>query len=343
MIIIMNAPTEEQINRILSKLVVNNLEAKTIAIQDKIMITASGGAEARHTELYSRMPGVERVVAVSTPFKLVSREFCADNTLVHVGGSITFGGKNIPVIAGPCAVESYEQVRQTAAAVKDAGAVMLRGGAFKPRTSPYSFQGLEQDGLEILSAVGRETGMPVITELTDPRLLDSVDQHVDMIQIGARNMQNYPLLKEVARSKKPILLKRGAASTIEEWLMAAEYIMSGGNDQIVLCERGIRTFETYTRNTFDVSAVALARHLSHLPVIADPSHGTGNWRLVTPVAKAAVAAGADGLIIEVHPCPEEAMSDGPQSLNPVNFSQLMKETSEVAKAIGRKLGETWYE
>lgn len=338
MIIIMNAPTEEQINRILNKLVVNNLEAKTIAIQDKIMITATGDAEERHTELYSRMPGVERVVAVSTPFKLVSRGFRAESTLVHVS-NVTFGGNKVPVIAGPCAVESYEQLRQTAAAVKDAGAVMLRGGAFKPRTSPYSFQGLEHDGLEILSAVGRETGMPVITELTDPRLLDAVDQHADMIQIGARNMQNYPLLKEVSRSKKPILLKRGAVSTVEEWLMAAEYIMSGGNDQIVLCERGIRTFETYTRNTFDVSAVALARQLSHLPVIADPSHGTGNWRLVTPVAKAAIAAGADGLIIEVHPCPEEAMSDGPQSLNPVNFSQLMKETSEVAKALGRKLGD----
>lgn len=338
MVIIMNAPTEEQISRVLDKLTANNLEAKTIAIQDKTMITASGDPGTRHTELYARMPGVERVVAVSTPFKLVSREFCNHNTIVQAG-NVSFGGSDIPVIAGPCAVESYEQVRQTAIAVKDAGAVMLRGGAYKPRTSPYSFQGLEHDGLEILSAVGREIGLPVVSELTDPRLLDTVDQYVDMIQIGARNMQNYPLLKEVSKSQKPILLKRGAASTIEEWLMAAEYIMAGGNDRIILCERGIRTFETYTRNTFDINAVALVRQLSHLPVIADPSHGTGNWRLVSPVARAAVAAGADGLIIEVHPCPEEAMSDGPQSLNPLNFQQLMRETADIANAVGRKIGD----
>lgn len=338
MVIIMNAPTEEQLSRVLDKLASNNLEARSIVIQNKTMITTSGDPKARHTELYARMPGVESVVAVSTPFKLVSREFRTHNTIVQVG-NVVFGGTAIPVIAGPCAIESYDQVRQTAVAVKEAGAVMLRGGAYKPRTSPYSFQGLEHDGLEILSAVGHEVGMPVISELTDPRLLETVEEYVDMIQIGARNMQNYPLLKEVSKSQKPILLKRGAASTIEEWLMAAEYIMAGGNDKIVLCERGIRTFESYTRNTFDISAVALVRQLSHLPVIADPSHGTGNWRLVGPVAKAAVAAGADGLIIEVHPCPEEAMSDGPQSLNPLNFHQLMRETSAVAKAVGRKIGD----
>jgi 3-deoxy-7-phosphoheptulonate synthase len=338
MIIVMNAPTNEQINRITDKLMKNGLEAHTIHIHDKTMITASGNVGIYNTELYERMPGVEKVISVSTPFKLVSREFRSINTIVNVKG-IPFGDVAIPIIAGPCAIESYEQLRETAIAVKNAGASILRGGAYKPRTSPYSFQGLQRDGLEILSMVSHEVGIPVVSELTDPRHLDMLHDYVDLIQVGARNMHNYALLKELSISGKPVLLKRGFSATVEEWLMAAEYIMAGGNDKIILCERGIRTYESYTRNTLDLSAVSLVKQLSHLPVIVDPSHGTGNWRLVNPMSKAAVAAGADGLIIEVHPCPEEALSDGPQSLTIPNYQQLITELSLVAKAIGRSLGE----
>ncbi|WP_094602813.1 Phospho-2-dehydro-3-deoxyheptonate aldolase [Sporomusa silvacetica DSM 10669] len=271
-----------------------------------------------------------------TPYKLASREFQQKNTVVTVG-SAGFGGKSIPVIAGPCAIESYEQLYQAGVSAKAAGAAMLRGGAYKPRTSPYSFQGLEKKGLEIIKTVGRELALPVISEVTDPRNVELMAEHVDMLQIGTRNMQNFVLLKEVALSKKPVLLKRGLAATIEEWLMAAEYILSSGNNQIVLCERGIRTYESYTRNTLDLTVVPIIKHLSHLPIIVDPSHGTGSWRWVSPMSKAAIAAGADGLLIEMHQNPEEALSDGPQSLTPENFAQLMVDLSSLTTVLGRSL------
>ena len=336
MIIMMNAPTIDQINRVLDKLCQLGLDGHSITSSDKTMITASGDLSACQPELYERMPGVDRVVVVETPYKLASREFQKQNTIVTVGKAC-FGGSTIPIIAGPCAIESYNQLYQTGVSVKAAGAAMLRGGAYKPRSSPYTFQGLEKEGLEIIQTVGREIGLPIVSEVTDPRKVGLIAEYVDMLQIGTRNMQNFVLLKEVALANKPVLLKRGLAATMEEWLMAAEYIMSGGNNQVVLCERGIRTYETYTRNTLDLTAVPVVKYLSHLPVIADPSHGTGNWRWVSPMAKAAVAAGVDGLLIEVHPCPEEALSDGPQSLTPGNFHQLMTELKPLTAALGRSL------
>lgn len=336
MIIIMTAPTTEQINRVLEKLHQHGLEASCLQSYGKTVITAIGSSGTQDPGFYERMPGVEKVMSIVTPFKLVSREFKQENTVVKAG-SAEFGGPSIAVIGGPCAIESYEQLLETAVAIKDAGASMLRGGAYKPRTSPYSFQGLEQEGLKILKAVSKEVDLPVISEVTDPRHVETMGDFVDMLQIGTRNMQNFALLKEVAKSEKPVLLKRGTSATMEEWLMAAEYIMAGGNENIVLCERGIRTFETYTRNTLDLNAVPMIKYLSHLPIIVDPSHGTGNWRLVNPMSKASLGAGADGLIIEVHPCPEEAVSDGQQSLTPGNFLQLMKEIQAVATAMGRTL------
>jgi 3-deoxy-7-phosphoheptulonate synthase len=336
MIIIMTDPTAEQSDRVLKKLRQHELEANCLQSYGKTVITAIGNSVTHDPGFYERMPGVEKVIPIVTPFKLVSREFRQENTVVTAGSAI-FGGDSVAVIAGPCAIESYEQLYETAVNVKQAGACMLRGGAYKPRTSPYSFQGMEQEGLEILKAVSAEVGLPVISEVTDPRHVELMSDYVDMLQIGTRNMQNFALLKEVAKSTKPILLKRGISATMEEWLMAAEYIMAGGNENIVLCERGIRTFETYTRNTLDLNAIPMIKYLSHLPVVVDPSHGTGNWRLVTPMSKASLGAGADGLIIEVHPCPEEAVSDGQQSLTPSKFNQLMEELQAVAIAMGRSL------
>jgi 3-deoxy-7-phosphoheptulonate synthase len=334
MIIVMNSPTAQEVNRVLDKIRQLGLEPYTMTAGGKTVITAIGDADADRCRQFERLAGVERVVLVQAPYKLASREFRAASSVVAVGG-VRFGGDTVSVIAGPCAVESYEQLKETALAAKAAGAAMLRGGAFKPRTSPYSFQGLEQEGLAIMRTVGQETGLPVVTEVTDPRVVGLVAEHADMLQIGARNMQNFVLLKEAAQAGRPVLLKRGPAAGVEEWLMAAEYLLAGGNTAVVLCERGIRTFEPATRNTLDLAAVPLVKHLSHLPVIADPSHGTGNWRLVAPMAKAAVAAGADGLMLEIHPWPEEALSDGPQSLTLANFRQLMGELAQVAAAVGR--------
>ncbi|WP_346354202.1 3-deoxy-7-phosphoheptulonate synthase [Azotosporobacter soli] len=336
MIIMMNTTSPDSIQRVVEKLKQHSLDAYCVTSNGKTLITAVGDSAAHDSDLYERMSGVEKVVNILTPFKLVSRELKADDSLVHVR-HVVFGSPLIPVIAGPCAVESPEQFLETAQLVKAAGASMLRGGAYKPRTSPYSFQGLELEGLKILRTVSEQVDMPVVSEVTDPRTVELTLNYVDMLQIGARNMQNFALLKEVAKTDKPILLKRGLSATVEEWLMAAEYIMAGGNEKIVLCERGIRTFETYTRNTLDLNAIPLVKHLSHLPIIVDPSHGTGNWRLVTPMARAGVASGADGLIVEVHPCPEEAVSDGPQSLIPQNFTQLMTELSKIAAAIDRSV------
>jgi len=282
------------------------------------------------------MPGVEKVVPILQPYKLASREFKDEPTIIKIR-NVEIGGDTIHVIAGPCAVESREQLLETAHMVKEAGATLLRGGAFKPRTSPYSFQGLGEEGLKILAEAREETGLPIVTEVMDIESLPVVYEYTDVFQIGARNMQNFNLLRKVGETDKPVLLKRGPSATIEEWLLAAEYIMSSGNYQVILCERGIRTFEQFTRNTLDLSAVCAVKMLSHLPVIVDPSHGTGKWQLVSPMSRAAVAAGADGLIIEVHPNPSEALSDGPQSLTPDNFRDLMNELIQIAPVLGRKM------
>lgn len=279
---------------------------------------------------------VERVVSIQKPYKIVSREFKPESTIIKVR-DLEIGGERVVVMAGPCTVESEEMLLETARDVKAAGASMLRGGAFKPSTSPYSFQGMGVDGLRLLAQAREETGLPVVTEVMAVNMVEIVATYADMLQVGTRNMQNYPLLKEVGLAKKPVLLKRGMWATIEEWLQSAEYVASYGNTEIVLCERGIRTFETYTRNTFDINAIPAVKLLSHLPVTADPSHGTGVWRLVAPVAKAAVAAGADALIIEVHPRPSRALKDGFQSLTQENFSKLIEELRPVAQAVGRKL------
>lgn len=285
---------------------------------------------------FQLMEGVERVMRVLRPFKLASRDFHPENTVVRFH-STSVGDKDVVVIAGPCAVESREQMREIAWALKEAGIKVLRGGAFKPRTSPYSFQGLGYEGLEILAEVREETGMAVVTEVMDPKDVETVSHHADVLQIGARNMQNYALLHAVGEFGRPVLLKRGMMSTIEELLMSAEYILSHGNRNVMVCERGIRTFEAYTRNTLDINAVPALKQLSHLPVIVDPSHGTGRWELVAPVAKAAVAAGADGLIIEVHPNPDQALSDGAQSLKPEKLAALYRELKPLTEALGRSL------
>jgi 3-deoxy-7-phosphoheptulonate synthase len=269
-------------------------------------------------------------------FKLAAREVRPEGSRVNVGG-VEIGGRRIAVIAGPCAVESEAQVEAAAAAVKAAGATLLRGGAFKPRTSPYSFQGMEDAGLKLLETAGRHAGLPVVTEIMDPHDIDLVAEHADMLQVGARNAQNFSLLRRLGKVKKPVLLKRGMSTRLEEFLMAAEYILSAGNPDVVLCERGIRTFETATRNTLDLTAVPLLKQWTHLPVVVDPSHGTGIWSLVMPMALAAVAAGADGLLIEVHPSPETALSDGPQQLRPERFAELMTALRAVAEAVGRTL------
>ena len=282
------------------------------------------------------MKGVEDVVRILKPYKLASRDFKAQNTIIKVKGKV-IGGKKIPVIAGPCAVENRAIMMSIAEKVKAAGASFIRGGAYKPRTSPYSFQGLGEEGLQYLAEASRKTGLPVVTEIMDPRDLETILQYTDIIQIGARNMQNFRLLLEVGMCNKPVLLKRGLSATIKEWLMAAEYVMSKGNLEVILCERGIRTFETATRNTLDLSAVPVLKQKTHLPVVVDPSHGVGKWDLVAPMAKAAVAVGADGLLIEVHTNPENAMSDGEQSLKPDAFKKLMAELKLIARAVGREI------
>jgi len=293
------------------------------------------GEKHQLTHLES-VAGVERVMPVVRSFKLASREVRPEGSRIKVG-NVEIGGKRIVVAAGPCAVESVEQVEAAADAVKAAGAHMIRGGAFKPRTSPYAFQGLEGEGLKMLEHAGRRVGLPVVTEIMDPHDIDLVIEHSDMLQVGARNAQNFSLLRRLGRTKKPVLLKRGMSTKLEEFVMAAEYILSEGNPNVVLCERGIRTFETATRNTLDLNAVPLLKEWTHLPVLVDPSHGTGIYSLVAPMALAAIAAGADGLLIEVHPQPEHALSDGPQQLKPSRFAALMKSLRPLAEAVGRSL------
>ena len=283
------------------------------------------------------VPGVEKVITILKPYKLASLDYKPEPSEVEIGKGVTIGGKKIAVMAGPCSVENREMLLKTAEIVKKAGATILRGGAFKPRTSPYSFQGLGEEGLKYLAEAREKTGLYVVTELMDIRNLELIMKYCDIIQIGARNMQNYDLLKEVGKTQKPVLLKRGMANTIKEFLMSAEYILAGGNSDVILCERGIRTFEDFTRFTLDINAVPAVKSLSHLPIIVDPSHGTGRWGMVSSVSQAAIAAGADGLMVEVHPNPEDAFSDGDQSLLPVKFEELMKQAAKVAQAVGRAI------
>lgn len=337
MIVVMNrGASQPEVERVLAKLEREGFSVHLSQGVERTIIGAIGDKTRLSAVALEAMSGVDKVVPILQPFKLASRDFHPENTVIQVG-DIEIGGDQVQVMAGPCAVESREQLLESAHRVKEAGATILRGGAFKPRTSPYSFQGLGEEGLKLLVEAREQTGLLVVTEVMDPQSVDVVCEYADIIQIGARNMQNFFLLREVARTNKPILLKRGPSATLEEWIMAAEYIMVGGNFNVMLCERGIRTFETYTRNTLDLSMVPAVKYLTHLPVIVDPSHGTGKWRLVTPMARAAVAAGADGLIVEVHPQPSEALSDGPQSLTPDNFARLMDDLRRVSAAMGRSL------
>jgi 3-deoxy-7-phosphoheptulonate synthase len=330
---------EEDIRHVLKRLESRGLKANISKGTERTIIGVIGDTSKiteDEEDAIRAMDFVESVLRILKPYKLASRDFKKENTEINVRGNI-IGGKKIHVMAGPCAVENKTMIMAIAEKVKECGATFLRGGAYKPRTSPYSFQGLGEEGLRYLADAREKTGLPVITEIMDPRDMDVILEYADIIQIGARNMQNFRLLLEVGSVDKPVLLKRGLSSTIKEWLMSAEYIMSRGNQNVMLCERGIRTFETATRNTLDLSAVPVLKKLTHLPIVVDPSHGVGKWDLVAPMAKAAIAAGADALIIEVHTNPEEALSDGEQSLKPDIFAQLMKELKPVAQAVGREI------
>lgn len=328
--------TEEHKEHIVKKLRDLGLQAHISKGKERTIIGAIGDESILRSVPLEAFPGVESVLPILKPFKLASREFRKEDSVVSVLGR-EIGGRKLAVIAGPCAVENRAILLEVAKEVKEAGAGFLRGGAFKPRTSPYAFQGLEEEGLKYLKDARDRTGLPIVTEVMDPRDIQLVAEYADILQIGARNMQNFRLLKDVGMCRKPVLLKRGISATIKEWLMSAEYIMSGGNHNVILCERGIRTYETSTRNTLDLSAVPVLKQLTHLPVIVDPSHAVGKWDLVPPMAKAAVAAGADGLLIEVHANPEEALCDGEQSLKPQVFRRLMQELGPIAAAVGREI------
>jgi len=333
MIIVMEAHAGlEQIQQVSSKLEEKGFRVHLSQGVERTIIGAIGQRTAATMELFETLPGVEKVVPIAQPFKMASRQFKPESSLIKVGEQIVGDGQ-VQIIAGPCAVEGRSLFMELAQAVKEAGATMLRGGAFKPRTSPYSFQGLEKEGLEILAEARQITGLPVVTEVVDPRLVEEVADYVDVLQVGARNMQNFFLLRELGKIQKPVLLKRGPSATIEEWIMAAEYIISSGNHQVIMCERGIRSFENYTRNTLDLSAVPVIKQLTHLPIIVDPSHGTGKWKLVEPMALAAIGAGADGIMVEVHQNPSEALSDGPQSLTPENFARLVIRVKKMINAL----------
>jgi len=335
-IVLKKDATEAEVKHIVEKVKALGLRPMISKGTERTIIGVIGEEEILQSQPLEIFPGVEKVMPVLAPYKLVSREFKKENTVVDVNG-VKIGGKKIVVMAGPCSVESMPLLLKIGASVKKAGASVLRGGAFKPRTSPYAFQGMGQEGLAYLKEVSKKTGLKIVTEVMDTRDVPLVAKYADILQVGARNIQNFNLLKELGLAKKPVLLKRGMMSTIKEWLMSAEYILSNGNFDVILCERGIRTFEDYTRFTLDLSAVPVVKTLSHLPIIVDPSHGTGKWGLVSDMSKAAIAAGADGLIIEVHPNPEEAKSDGLQSLLPENFAKMMTELKKIAKAVGREL------
>ena len=331
MVVIMNADaTQADIEGVISAIEEKGLEAKVMEGAHQKIVGVIGDKTKLAATPLDAMHGVETTVAISKSYKRASREFHPAATVVDIRG-IKIGDGTPVVMAGPCAVESREQLLETAQLVKEGGAQFIRGGAYKPRTSPYAFQGLEEEGLKYLAEAREKTGLAVVTEVTVVEAVDTVAAYADLLQVGARNMQNFGLLKAVGRAGKPVMLKRGLAATIDEWLNAAEYIMNEGNPNVILCERGIRTYETYTRNTFDISAIPAIKHLSHLPIIADPSHGTGKWRMIKPVSLASIAAGADGLIIEVHPNPARALSDGPQSLTPENYLDLMASVQKLSR------------
>ncbi len=331
MVVIMNADaTQADIEGVISAIEEKGLEAKVMEGAHQKIVGVIGDKTKLAATPLDAMHGVETTVAISKSYKLASREFHPASTVVDIRG-IKIGDGTPVVMAGPCAVESREQLLETAQLIKAGGAQFIRGGAYKPRTSPYAFQGLEEEGLKYLAEAREKTGLAVVTEVTVVEAVDTVAAYADLLQVGARNMQNFGLLKAVGRAGKPVMLKRGLAATIDEWLNAAEYIMNEGNPNVILCERGIRTYETYTRNTFDISAIPAIKHLSHLPIIADPSHGTGKWRMIKPVSLASIAAGADGLIIEVHPNPARALSDGPQSLTPENYRDLMASVQKLSR------------
>jgi len=336
MVIMKDGATDEQIQHVVDKLHEVGAEAHISRGEFKTIVGAIGDRETIQQIPLEALPGVERVIPIMKPYKLVSRQFKEEGTVVRVGPA-ELGGKKFTVIAGPCAVENENQLLESAKAVKEAGAHILRGGAFKPRTSPYSFQGLGEEGLKLLSKAREKVGLPVVTEVMDPRHVTMVSKHADMLQIGARNMQNFLLLKEVGMQDKPVLLKRGLSSTVEELLMAAEYILRAGNQNLALCERGIRTFETSTRNTLDISCIPIVKRESHLPIIVDPSHATGRREIIIDLARAAIAAGADGIMVEVHPDPCVALCDGPQALTFDDFAELMEGLKKIALAIGREI------
>lgn len=329
--------TEEQIQHIIEKAQTLGLKAHISRGVERSIIGFIGPEDVLRVTPLEVFPGVESVMPVLSPYKFVSREFRSEPSEIRIKDGVSIGGQRVVLIAGPCSIEDQDSLLDVARQVKSAGASILRGGAFKPRTSPYDFQGLGEEGLKIMQEVGRMTGLATITEVIDTRHVELIDRYVDIYQVGARNMQNFSLLKELGKTKKPVVLKRGMSATIKEWLMSAEYIMSEGNPNVIFCERGIRTFETETRNTLDINAVPVIKEKSHLPVIVDPSHAVGRWGLVNSVSRAAVAAGADGLMIEVHANPEEAKSDGAQSLLPKNFTRLVDDLRAVAQAVGRTL------
>ncbi len=338
MIIVMKkGSTPDQINHICEKVKDLGLNPQVSTGVERTIIGIIGPEDKIQIESLEVFPGVESVTPILKPYKLACRDFKAENSVIDLGNGVSIGSKKVAVMAGPCSVENYENLLEIAKHVKKAGATFLRGGAYKPRSSPYSFQGLGIEGLEFLRKAADETGLLVVTEVMDTRQVEEVSSYADVLQVGARNMQNFDLLKEVGKSKKPVLLKRGLAATIKEWLMSAEYILANGNFKVVLCERGIRTFETATRNTTDINAIPVIKSLTHLPIILDPSHSVGNWEYVAAVSKGAVASGADGLMIEVHTNPEKALSDGAQSLKPKKFEKLMSELKPIAKAVGRDI------
>ena len=336
MIIMRTDATEEEIKEIVTRVEDYGLSAHISTGIERTIIGAIGDGRPMYKDQFLHMPGVDRVLPISRPYKLASREFKPTNSVFRMDG-MKIGGDGVVIIAGPCSVENREQLLDAALAVREAGAHALRGGVFKPRTSPYSFQGLGEAGLELLAEAREKTGMPIVTEVMSVSQIPILKQYVDVLQVGARNMQNFSLLHAVGESNHPVLLKRGMMATVEELLMAAEYILSHGNQRVILCERGIRTFETATRNTTDINAIPVLKSLTHLPVILDPSHGTGHWEYVTAVARAGIAAGADGLIIEVHPRPGEALSDGAQSLRPERFVDLVKQIRSIGQAVGRSI------
>lgn len=328
--------TEENIVRVENMIKRHGLDTHTVRGAEMTIIGCIGDTTSVDSKLFEVDTCVDKVMHVQEPYKLANRAFHPEDSVIDVSG-VKIGGGHMGVIAGPCSVESFEQVLEIAKAAKASGANLLRGGAFKPRTSPYSFQGLGLEGLDILCAVKKEVGLPIVTELMSPNYLDVFEEKVDLIQIGARNMQNFDLLKQLGKVKRPILLKRGLNATYEEWIMSAEYIMASGNENVILCERGIRTFETFTRNTLDLQSIPVLNNKTHLPVIIDPSHAGGKWWLVEPMAKAAVAAGADGLMIEVHNNPECALCDGAQSLKPEKFDALLKQIRQIAEVVGKQI------